>query len=342
MYLSNPFDIRKLLRGSTALTNDEATLIMSLALLSTKKYLVCLPKIFFIGFPRSGSTQLFEMLIQHPEIVPGITKEPHWWARSSFNVTFPHNIISILEYLLYFSTASLHIERNPLLLTIDASQSTIWDTRSLTDMCSMPTIISRLIPSAKYIVIMREPGERLYSDFAYLLHKKYIRHETYWDGILNDLPSMFHKTVLLEIDEFNSCLETYPLEVCTDYASGGVAYKDNVTRLTGRVRLGISMYFVHITKWLRVIPREQFIFLRTQDLAKCPYSILQRVWRFLGLEEQSPFDLIDVLFRHANRNSYSKMLPETRTLLVDFFQPFNQKLARILNDRRYLWNDATG
>ena len=87
------------------------------------------------------------------------------------------------------------------------------------------------------------------------------------------------------------------------------------------------------------------LFLRTEDLEKCPYSLLQRVWRFLEVPVQSPYELADVLFGHANSNkdTWTKgigMLPETRTILREFFQPFNKQLAKALGDRRFLWDDV--
>ena len=43
--------------------------------------------------------------------------------------------------------------------------------------------------------------------------------------------------------------------------------------------------------------------------------------------------------RKDSTNHIGPMLPETRQLLLDFYAPFNQELAELLNDDKYLWND---
>lgn len=43
-----------------------------------------------------------------------------------------------------------------------------------------------------------------------------------------------------------------------------------------------------------------------------------------------------------NKNTKKKeMLPETRQILEEFYRPFNEKLADVLNDKRWLWKDST-
>ena len=344
-YMSFQNSVHKLIRNAPDLTDKEASLALSAVLLSEEQRLTCLPKVYFIGFPKSGSTQLFRMLIKHPEIVPGVSKEPHWWARYPFNVRFPHNILAIMQYLMSYAKASVYISLYPKMMTIDASQSTVWDTRGMDDLCMMPSLISSVVPDAKYMVIMREPASRLYSDFLYqkqLYGSLKDNNETDVQENLAAVPMVFHEHVLRRIKAFNACMETYPLDVCTHHASMGTSKLDS-DKIHSNARLGISLYYVHIAKWLKVIPREQFLFMRTEDLATCPYSLLQRVWKFLELPSQSPFALADVLFEHSNRNQLNstQMLPETRKLLSEFFQPFNEQLAILLHSDRFLWSDVT-
>jgi len=39
----------------------------------------CLPYIYLVGVTKSGTSDLFENIIKHPNIVPGAIKEPMWW-----------------------------------------------------------------------------------------------------------------------------------------------------------------------------------------------------------------------------------------------------------------------
>ena len=46
-----------------------------------QKKLICIPNIYFGGFPKCGSTQLYDLLVTHPLLQGPLVKEPHWWAK---------------------------------------------------------------------------------------------------------------------------------------------------------------------------------------------------------------------------------------------------------------------
>lgn len=92
------------------------------------------------------------------------------------------------------------------------------------------------------------------------------------------------------------------------------------------------------------------MFLRTEDLAKDPYAVMEEVWRFLELNAQTKENLMRVLQDSSskwNKNSWIRsnqykesfsMLPETLKLLNTFYQPHNELLAQLLSDHKYLWS----
>ena len=41
----------------------------------------CLPYVYLVGVTKSGTTDLFDKMVRHPEIEPGALKEPMWWNR---------------------------------------------------------------------------------------------------------------------------------------------------------------------------------------------------------------------------------------------------------------------
>ena len=300
---------------------------------------VCAPQVYFMGFPRSGSTQLYKMLIQHPFIKGGLSKEPHWWTKAEYRIDFPHDILSIVRYISFFQSSFLDIEQNPGTLLMDGSQSTIWDTRKTGNLCFLPQLISDLFPAAKFIVLMRDPIQRLYSDFVFLCEMANKRK------IVMDKPNdyqnssmMFHERALAEIKTLEDCMKTASLEYCTHRRLSGSA-----ASLCGHVRLGISLYHVHIKRWLREIPRSQFLFLRTEDMAENPYQLLRKVWSFLGVGEQNENDLGSLLHEHLHSSNTQKssstgMSRETEALLRKFFQPHNDALAVLLDDDSFRWS----
>ena len=111
------------------------------------------------------------------------------------------------------------------------------------------------------------------------------------------------------------------------------------------MRLGISLYHVHIAQWLKVIPRDQFLFLRMEDLAADGYKLLTKVWEFLSLPSQPREELEDVLNSKTNYSpvAHMKVLqlqPKTREMLEKFYSSHDHKLARMLGSDAFLWKDS--
>ena len=145
-----------------------------------KKFLLRLPYFFLAGFPKSATTTIHHVLKQHWQIEAPSYKEPHWWTRNldpKHYKKFSSEYISMsfIVYTLFFKGISLKIRneydfwRNRL-ITFDGSQTTIWDSKFFVneqDYCAMPAVINRVLPNAKFIVVMRNPATRLYSDFFY-------------------------------------------------------------------------------------------------------------------------------------------------------------------------------
>lgn len=296
--------------------------------------LICLPSVYFIGFPRSGSTQLYKMLLKHPDLQGGYNKEPHWWTKTRFNSKFPQNVLSVVQYLMHYLGGSQQVSNHPNTLLIDGSQSTIWDTRTTGNPCALPHLISGLVPTARFIVLMRHPVERLFSDMMYLC-------ENTWKNKTSPLAAngidVFLENARLEIMAFERCLLHDNLASCTHHALSGY-HSSNLQKRCGRVRLGISLYHVHIQRWLNVIPREQFLFLKTDDLARDPLQVLKRVWSFLEIPEQSQDELRDILHdhMHGTQQHTDDILHKQRFGFVSkFFEPHNLQLAELLQDHDF-------
>ena len=337
MHINIHSHIQKMLRQKN-MTDSQASYVLSQILPTeevSQRELVCVPKVFMIGFPRTSSTHLYDILMQHPKMAPGLYKEPHWWTRLPFKAQFPHNILSIVRYILHYHPATKYIQYHPQALTIDASQSTIWDRSKL---CDTPNIIHSVIPQAKYIVLMREPVSRLFSDYTYLCN--YLQEHREVDSLqfISQFSKAFHQAALKEMKTFEQCMRNMSLEICTNNTLG-----PRHDGACGRVRLGVSLYHVHVSRWLKVIPRDQFLFLRTEDLAADPYAVLQKVWRFLELPAQSQDVLSNILYEHSNSNHLTsvKIDPETRKILEQFFQSHNEKLAHLLSDEKFLWKASS-
>ena len=287
-------------------------------------------------------------LSQHPMVAQPGTKEPHWWTRESLSDMGQDYLqLALLQYLVNFVEANKKIRRDPQLISYDGSQSTLWDSNFFTgqqDYCAMPVAVSHVLPRAKFVVIMRDPVARTYSHFLYSCSYKYGDNMARWPpGVRRDQAGTFHHEVLETILSFNSCLSagSSTLE-CINWhhfsqsSCGHVGY-----------RLMVSLYHVHLRKWLQRFPREQFLFLRMEDMSRDADDFMRRITDFLDISQIEPNLAKKWLSRKENKQTIRrrgqrwvtmKMRPETRTLLTDFFTLHNKQLVELTGDERFLWD----
>ncbi|XP_030842414.1 carbohydrate sulfotransferase 15-like [Strongylocentrotus purpuratus] len=151
-----------------------------------------------------------------------------------------------------------------------------------------------------------------------------------WHGVKS--PQDFHHRLVQSLQDFGRCMKKYPLETCANF-------KFNM-------RLRVGMYSVFIRDWLKRYPREQIHILRTEDWAKDPAKELSRIFIFLEIDSLSQEALFNITssFRENQRKqedrSLGKLLPASQQLLDEFYKPFNEDLAQLLQDKKYLWTQS--
>ena len=303
---------------------------------SSKRHLYCLPSFFLSGFPKCASSTLYMMIVKHPRISKPRCKENHFWVQFiSQQGTDLDKKVQILQYLQIFSVPLSKIESNPRKITLDASVSYhLWNSES--DYCVLPTLLRRVLPEAKFIVIMRNPSERVFSHYWYYSVKRSFKNIDRYTEYARSSKALetFHNDVVDVMARFQSCIyEEHSTSYCV--RNKNIDGKDE--DINGHVGLQTSMYYYHIVPWLNVFPRERFLFLRTEDLTHDMSLTMSKVWRFLSL-----YDLPETkeAFAGINKQVSDLRLPAlTKEMLNAFFQPYNELLASLLSDTRYLWND---
>ncbi|PIK54775.1 putative carbohydrate sulfotransferase 15 [Apostichopus japonicus] len=281
---------------------------------------LCLPYFYLIGAPKSATTDLWSKIVFHPDVMKSLDKEPQFWTRGNL-------VRGLLKYCANFMPLSNAITRNEhtlsSLITGDGTASNFWERRRSQMLYGQPPdgppyftadMIRAVQPNARIIVIIREPASRLYSEYLDL--------DSFWP--LFKSPEDFHVRVEDVIGHFNKCLETKHIAGCASNYY--------------QPRLQVGMYSVHIREWMKRFPPEQILVLRTEEWARQPTLELQKVYKFLNLTEISS-DAIESFTskgrknqRKPNNQRVGEMLPETRTLLNSFYQPFNEDLANVLKD----------
>lgn len=199
---------------------------------SSKYQLFCLPRVLLAGFPKCATSSLYSMLIRHPQIAQARTKEEHFWRDFFFGeIKLPHKQLQVLYYLFQFESASRRIRLHPSHLTIDGSTTTVFPglcapIENEEDICIFPKMLTHILPGQKVIFMMRDPVDRVYSDFWYLcskFHWKTGDNITVPEPYLKEATSIFHNASTLVIGAFKACLGRRSVFECVRKASVGYA-----------------------------------------------------------------------------------------------------------------------
>ena len=335
-------EVRNILSGIFKITNR------TLFTFAHTGHHFCLPRTFLIGFPKCGTTFLYKYIEEHPLMARPHGKEGQFWREFVNTKDINYRELMVLLYLFHFHGASQSIKLHPEMFTVDASASTVFAThqpfKNEKDACVVPAIMSSTLPNSKFIIIVRNPIDRLWSDFWYFCSRSEWTSNNFKikvpDNVLPIASEIFHNYTVLAIQEYVNCVSKNNSQLFCATLVGSVSGEDAGCH---RVRLGLSMYYIHILRWLSVIPQHQILLLRLEDLIENATEGMNKIWSFLNVPN---VNTVKKSKQNSNKwitegkySAHFTMLEKTRHLLKDFFHPYNLKLAEYTNDQRYLWNE---
>jgi len=116
------------------------------------------PHFFLIGWQKCATTSVNAYLRYHPQYLPGVKKEPHWFSVCQNNLDAPHCLPNTeAEYLKDFLRLEDAVASRLELVTLDASA----------DYAGRGGVLARklyrLFPWIKIVIMIREPISRLIS-----------------------------------------------------------------------------------------------------------------------------------------------------------------------------------
>jgi len=161
--------------------------------------------------------------------------------------------------------------------------------------------VAENLPNGKLIILLRNPIDRAYSHY---------QHE-----VANGYEKLSFKDAMSR--EF-------------DMSDG--TWRPRNLRSTGMFQyvhfsyLSKGLYVTHLKPWLAKIPRERFLFLKSEDFFRNPGEVLSRTLNFLGLP---PADQSS--FRTYNEGEYQSLDAKLRSELLDFYAPYNDELSSLLS-----------
>jgi len=200
-----------------------------------------MPNFFIAGAARSGTTSLWQYLLQHPDIfMPSdIThKEPSYFCDT-------YGIESLDQYLALFSGATTKK------MVGEASGTYLTSPES-------PIRIRRMIPDAKFIIMLRNPADRAYSLYNWMTREGYE-----W------------------ICSFEKALE---VEMTGRY--GNDQFKNsNPQYYYNYLYFHSGLYSHQIQRYFDNFGRDQFCFALFDELKNDVKATVQEVFAFLGVDD---------------------------------------------------------
>ncbi|KAL5016974.1 hypothetical protein ScPMuIL_006563, partial [Solemya velum] len=301
----------------------------------------CLPYFHVIGMDKSASTDLFDRICQHPSVLQNsgvLKKETMWWSwlRYGHWLQSSRQKESFSRYLKYFDNATKQIENitdaagNHILVTGDGTPMDFWDfsgwplipqNRGLTEPKILtPHLIRHINPNVKLFLILRDPVDRLYSDYFFL-------------GLGPQSVQGFSDSVDLSLQLLDRCIKEKSLRLCI--FNRGI-------HLKMKARLHLGFYSIFLKEWLAVFPREQLLIFRTEDFSKDISSHIELAFNFLDLKPLSSDEMKIIAqaphkYETVRKRRMKPMPSDTRQKLVALYKDTKEELAHMLQDNRFLW-----
>ena len=259
-----------------------------------------LPDFLIIGAKKSGTTSLYRYLSNHPLILPASTKEIGFFDRyfQKGENWYRMNFPSFFTKL--FSKKEKHGIK---FLTGEATPTYIYHPHA-------PKRVLEINPNVKLIVILRNPIDRALSHYK--------------------MEFEAHKTESLSFEEAIE-QEENRIENELEKMLKDENYHSENYYTYSYLRSGI--YAEQLERWFKYFPREQFLIINADDLYSKPEVIYKKMLDFLKLTK---FELKS--FENIKKREYSKMKPETRKKLVEFFKPHNERLYKLLGTN-FRWDE---
>nr|XP_022316415.1 carbohydrate sulfotransferase 15-like isoform X2 [Crassostrea virginica] len=249
--------------------------------------LKCLPYFQVIGMDKCGTTDLFARISRHPDVVPNAKdKETMWWSWERYGywlwsakakITFLPNYISYFANLAQKLNHSTQGKGKTRLITGDGTPMDMWDfrgwkmipqNRGLQEPKYLtPHLIQHINPGVKLIVLLRNPADRLYSDYYFIDNGERVKNRT-----------TFHLAVVKAINVLKNCQRHMTLRSCL------FDFKINEDLVKRKTRVHLGFYAAYLQEWLSVFPRDQILVMRTEDYS-ANTTLLMRAFRRRGTEE---------------------------------------------------------
>ena len=316
---------------------------------NNRKSLYCLPYMYLLGYPKCGTSSLYNYFKKHSEFATLSSRGCGWIGLHSGGIVKDrHSTVRSMLYLVeHFYQASGQVQlsstdnNNNNMIIADLSPASSWRQSGFEQskggsMCDPPLLLREMQPDAKFVVLLREPISRLYSAFWF-----YASPELKEQLMQNNGPQLFSNDVQTFFDRLKHCSKSASMLTCIRAA------KEFNHHFQWDEQLLTGFYYLYLLPWLQVFPRKNFLFIRNEDMRKDTGKVLKEIFEFLEMSPMPDDKLKHTVKKVVNSqkifhggNSNLLLSPFAKKQLRSYFRPFNEKLAELLEDDKFLWEDV--
>eukprot|EP00924_Labyrinthula_sp_SR-Ha-C_P013089 maker-scaffold_12-snap-gene-9.6-mRNA-1 protein AED:0.00 eAED:0.00 QI:29/1/1/1/1/1/2/113/654 len=302
-----------------------------------------------LGVMKCGTTSLFDLLTQHSSIQNSRGKEPHffdwkWDHLSSLQLTNEQTKSSETKYRKqtfvfdqYKTSESSKMnyrynlvfypwKTNEVVLDLEATPSYLIGGSKVAE-----RILTTCGPNVKFIVILRDPVKRFFSQFYMIQDRNCSPEQKKRRGLASgeSLETVFEADLarLSFLDEFDlnnsDVVSAFDKEYCDEsaqFTNGNHSY------------LGRGLYALQLMLWFSIFPRENFHVMLLETLNQ---SSLEDAFKFLEVpESKKKFN-----WERKNARSYKTEASESfHQKLRDYYKPHNAILQGVLGVDLCSWS----
>lgn len=221
-----------------------------------------------VGAVKAGTTSLHEYLQQHPDIFMSPVKETNFFSDADmqfekFNLDYRQDIDHNLDkYLSGPMNTKIHIahirtwqQYQQLFRDVNQQKAVGEISNSYLYCPSTANAIYSRLPQAKIVMLLRNPVDRLFSQ--YLMNLK--------------LGKIFEKNLLLEIQNDQNKIDK----------GWGVSH----------LYLEVGLYFQQVKRYYDVFPADQIHIILYDDYKKNPSGEMKSLFAFLGVDAEYEIDM---------------------------------------------------
>jgi hypothetical protein len=262
-----------------------------------------LPEFLIIGVQKGGTTSLYRYLEQHPCVAPAFAKEVHFFDNHTRDYKYGKGLSWYRSHFVYSTSKIYHqtVHRQNL-ITGEGSPDYIFDPNA-------PQRIAAALPHVKLIVILRNPVDRAYSHYMH-------NARAAWD--VKREPLSFEEAIAAEPTRLQG--EKAKLLQDDSYFSYNYMHYSYLQR---------GMYADQLQTWFSLYPKEQMLILGSENFFADPQAHFKQVLEFLGLPD---WDLPEYKSFNTRSQGAIAMADQTRSQLLEYFKPHNQRLYQILGN----------